>query len=200
MLCAAAVRGGNLLLNLRSELHALRKQRKWRLGAKFPLQSCVFTLLHSSALLPLPLILCPSPLLLPMTKAHRPRGFQIPIMDLLESPVTQILSSQPRLLTHYLLPASLMHRPSNPSQILVWGSEERCGCLLSSKGLTPLTPGQIEDCTTSEGGTEEEGGVSESGQGNKWSKYIHTHTHTHTHTHHKYVQENVTMKPIILFN
>lgn len=48
MLWAAAVRGGNLVLNLRSKLHALRKQSKWRLGAKFPLQSCVFTLLHSS--------------------------------------------------------------------------------------------------------------------------------------------------------
>jgi len=49
MLWAAAVkRRKHLVLNLRSKLHALRKQRKWRLGAKFPLQSCVFTLLHSS--------------------------------------------------------------------------------------------------------------------------------------------------------
>lgn len=70
MLWAAAGGGGNSLLNLRSKLPALRKQREWRLGAKFPLQSCVFTLLHSSTVSsPLPLILCLSPPLLPMTKA-----------------------------------------------------------------------------------------------------------------------------------
>lgn len=168
MLWAAAVRGGNLVLNLRSELHALRKQRKRRLGAKFPLQSSVLTLLLSST--PCSPFLSFSVRLLfsfPMTKAYRPEGSQIPIMDLLGSPMTQIPSSQPQRLIHYLLSACLRRRPSRPSRILVLGSEERCGSLLCSKGLTPLTPGQIKDCTTSEGGTEGEGGVSKSGQGNK---------------------------------
>lgn len=128
---------------------------------------CVHPFALQHALLPLLLILCPSPVLLPMTKAYRPQGSQTAIMDLLGSPMTQILSSQPQLLTHYLLSASLMHRLSNPSHRLVLGSEERLGCLLSAKGLTPLTPGQIEDCTISEGEAIGEEGVSESGQGNK---------------------------------
>lgn len=128
---------------------------------------CVHPFALQHALLPLPFILCPSPVFLSHDQSVQTQRISDTNHGSSWEPTTQILSSQPQLLIHYLLSASLVHRPSHPSQILVLGSEERCSSLLCSKGLTPLTPGQIKDCTTSKGGTEGEGGVSKNGQGNK---------------------------------
>lgn len=77
-------------------------------------------------LLPLPLVLGFSPILLPMTKAHRTQGFQIPTIDLLGS---LIHDPDPQLtaLTPNTRSASLTLRPSNLSQTLVLGSEEKVG-------------------------------------------------------------------------
>lgn len=106
------------------------KEGKRRLGAKFPLQSCVLTLSCSHHPLLPSFSLFPQPFFLPGTGAGRTQGFLTPRTGFLGC-----LRSQPSIFPV----CPLVPQDFHSSQILAIGPSERWGYLLSKEG----TPADI---------------------------------------------------------